>query len=246
MTPYITTIGRDLLHLTAPSLCPSCDEPIPTTVTGICESCRASLTTAPYPDEMYEDLLRHHEPEELALDAIGSLFTFEQDSPVQKVIHAIKYKGCRSLARTMGEELGRTLSVFQEFSGLEVVVPVPLHRAKLRVRGYNQGEEIGVGFGRALNLPLFKSGLKRLRHTRSQTTLSAVQRLLNVSDAFAVTTKEIVGAKVLLTDDVFTTGATLNACASALLNAGARSVVAATVAWDEVNEDKSTPFVWEF
>ncbi|MCB0711236.1 MAG: ComF family protein [Ignavibacteriae bacterium] len=246
MNSYLTTLGGDLLHLIAPSLCPSCDEPIPTTLRGICETCRATLTTAPYPDEMFEGLLKHHHPDELALDAIGSLFTFEQDSPVQKIIHAIKYRGCRSLGRAMGEELGLALMAFQEFSEIDLILPVPLHKAKLRVRGYNQGEEIGIGFANAWKIPLIHFGLKRRRHTQSQTTLSAKQRLLNVSDAFAVTTTEVAGARVLLTDDVFTTGATLNACASALLTAGAHSVVAATVAWDEVSRDNHSTADWEF
>ncbi len=233
MNTFITTIGRDLLHLIAPSLCPACGEPVPTTLRGICNVCRASLLPAPYPEEIYEALLEEYEPDELALDAVGSLFTFEQDSPVQKLIHAIKYRGCRSLGREMGEELGLTLASFQDFASIDVIVPVPLHRAKLRGRGYNQAEEIARGFGRGRGIPVIANGLRRVRHTGSQTTLSAAQRRTNVSDAFAVTTDAFRGATVLLCDDVFTTGATLNACATALWGAGAGSVIAGTVARDQ-------------
>ena len=233
MNSYLTTLGHDLLHLIAPSLCPSCDAPVPPDMRGICETCRATLLPAPYPDEMYEELLEDYEPEEIALDSIGSLFTFEQDSPVQKIIHAIKYKGCRELGRQMGEELGLTLASFLEFQKIDLVVPVPLHRAKLRMRGYNQGEEIARGYGRGLDIPVLTKGLKRKRHTQSQTTLRAKERRMNVSDAFEVIASNFSGMRIVLCDDVFTTGATLNACATALLASGARSVVAATVARDQ-------------
>ena len=230
---YITTIKNDLLHLIAPSLCPACEEPMNPNEVGICEVCRASLLPAPYPEEIYETLLKEYEPQQLALDAIGSLYTFEQDSPVQHLIHAIKYKGCRLLAEEIGADLGLTLQAFVEFSQIDLVIPVPLHRAKLRDRGYNQAEYIAKGFSRARNVEFMPSGLKRVRHTQSQTTLSAHQRTTNIANAFTVTPKEVTGAKVLLCDDVFTTGATLNACANVLLNAGAESVMGATIAQDD-------------
>ena len=233
MNSYITTLGRDLLHLIAPSLCPSCEEPILTTLEGICEACRASLLPAPYPEDIYEALLEEYEPEDLGLEAIGALFTFEQDSPVQRLIHAIKYKGCRALGKEMGQELGLTLEAFQEFLTIDVITPVPLHRAKLRQRGYNQAEQIGYGFAEARNIEFVPQGLKREQHTLSQTTLSASARRRNVSGAFSVTATAFTGATVLVCDDVFTTGATLNACALALLDAGALSVIAATIAMDE-------------
>ncbi|MCE2503877.1 MAG: ComF family protein [Chlorobi bacterium] len=235
MISYLKAIKHDILHLIAPSLCPACDEPIDPAERGICEACRVSLLAAPYPEEIYETLLEEYTAEELALEAIGSLYTFEQDSPVQQLIHAIKYKGCYPLAEEMGVELGLALKAFVEFSQIDLVLPVPLHRAKLRERGYNQAEFIARGFSRAHNIELMSNGLKRIRHTRSQTQLSAQQRAVNISNAFTVTVKDTAGAKILLCDDVFTTGATLNACADVLLNAGAQSVIAATIAQDNPN-----------
>lgn len=229
-----TTIARDALHLIAPSLCPACEEPVATSERGICESCRASLEAAPYPEEIYQDLLAHYEPDELALGAIGSLYRFEKDGPVQRIIHAIKYRGCRALGRAMGSELGLSMQVFPEFAGIDLVLPVPLHRARMRERGYNQAEEISFGLRDVWNVETRSDVLRRTRHTGSQTQLSAAARRGNVADAFAVVRDEVRDRRILLCDDVFTTGSTLNACASRLLDAGAEWVAAMTLARDEL------------
>lgn len=231
---YLTTIALDGLHLIAPSLCPACEDPIPTRERSICESCRASLPAAPYPEEIYQDLLADYEPDELALSAIGSLYTFEKEGAVQRIIHAIKYRGCRALGRALGEELGLTMQIFPEFAdaGIDVILPVPLHRARLRERGYNQAEEIARGVSRAWGIPVRADILKRRRHTGSQTTLRADARRANVAQAFTTGKADLHGRNILLCDDVFTTGSTLNACASVLLDAGAESVSAVTIGRD--------------
>lgn len=234
MFHYITTIALDALHLIAPSLCPGCEESIPTRERSVCEVCRASLDAAPYPEEIYHDLLADYDPDELALSAIGALYTFEKEGPVQRIIHAIKYRGCCALGRALGEELGLTMQIFPEFAdaGIDLILPVPLHRARLRERGYNQAEEIARGVGRAWNVRVQTDVLRRRRHTGSQTNLGAEARRTNVAEAFTTHGTELRGRRVLLCDDVFTTGATLNACASELLDAGAASVSAITLARD--------------
>ena len=242
MRNYIRTIAGDILHLIAPSLCPGCDEPTSSIQRGICEACRTSLETAPYPEEMYQDLLEKFSPEELALDAIGSLYNYEKEGPVQHIIHAIKYRGCRALGRSLGEELGRTMQVFPEFKGIDLVVPVPLHRARQRERGYNQAEEIAYGVGKVWGAQLLTDILVRKQHTTSQTHLSATARRGNVLDAFVTTGNDLRGASVLLCDDVFTTGATLNACALQLCLAGAQSVSGLTLARDERESTQQNTF----
>lgn len=239
MKRYITSVAADLMHLLAPSLCPACDAPIAATERGICEACRASLEAAPYPEEIFERLAATWDPDELSLDAVGSLYTFEQEGPTQRIIHAIKYRGCRHLGRIMGEELGRTMAIFPEFRAFDIVVPVPLHAARMRERGFNQAAEIARGVAVAHKAELRERILKRQGHTASQTRLSAERRRTNVADAFVTDGTDLHGARVLLCDDVCTTGATLNACGLKLLVAGAASVSAVTLAMDE--RDRSTP-----
>ena len=111
-------------------------------------------------------------------------------------------------------------------AGADLVVPVPLHRSRKRARGFNQAAEIA----RHLTVPVAHV-LERVRPTASQTDLPAAARHRNVRGAFAVTVPDrVLGATVVLIDDVSTTGATLDACAGALLDAGAREVRALTAA----------------
>lgn len=225
-------LGADLLHLIAPALCPGCDELLEPGEHGYCGACRASLEPAPYPRDLFNDLVAHTSADGLALSAIGALYRFERGAPVQRLIHALKYRGCMALGAELGGELGRALRVFSEFDGVDLVLPVPLHAARRRERGYNQAETIAAGIARVLDVPMDARLLARTRHTGTQTTLGADARRVNVLGAFRATAA-LAGAHLLLCDDVCTTGATLNACAEVLLAAGAASVRAATVAKDD-------------
>jgi competence protein ComFC len=114
----------------------------------------------------------------------------------------------------------------QVLEGADIVVPVPLHRARLRTRGFNQAEDIA----RRLPIPMIRA-LKRIRRTPSQTDLPETERYENVRGAFAVARGiSVRGAVVVMVDDVSTTGATLDACAKVLIDGGAREVRALTLA----------------
>jgi ComF family protein len=143
---------------------------------------------------------------------------------LRDIIHALKYDGCRSLAPKLAlrmRESGAALLV-----DADVVVPVPLHRRRHRARGFNQAEELARGLGHRVAL-----ALRRRRATRSQTDLPAARRHANVRDAFALRRRaDVRGLRVVIVDDVCTTGATLEACARVLRAAGAREVSALTAA----------------
>jgi ComF family protein len=232
MRNLLRRLGNDLLHLIAPAICPSCDAPLADPESTWCSECRISLEPAPYPDDIYTELVGHLGADQIALSAIGSLYSFRKESPVQRLIHALKYQGCRQLGVEMGAELGRALMIFPQFANIEVIVPVPLHPARRRERGYNQSEGVAEGLATVLSRASLLSALARTRHTPSQTTLGARDRRNNVSRAFRVVNESVRGTNVLLCDDVCTTGATLNACAEQLLAAGARTVYGATLAKD--------------
>jgi len=117
------------------------------------------------------------------------------------------------------------------FADCDLVIPVPLHRARHRERGFNQSDVLAEGISEATSVPLARGALRRKRNTRDQTYLNALQRAENVKGAFAVEEPDrIDGKKVILVDDVMTTGATLNECARTLCAAGALDVFAATLA----------------
>jgi competence protein ComFC len=136
----------------------------------------------------------------------------------KEVVHALKYRGYKKLVASLATPL-----MLQSLGDgrFDTVVPVPLHRSRLRKRGFNQAELLARGVAAEINAPVSDT-LKVVRSTRDQVELSAAQRRANVAGAYRASAP--LQGKVLLIDDVFTTGATMSACASTLVRAGAREV----------------------
>ena len=147
--------------------------------------------------------------------------------PLHQAIHALKYKGKRRLAEPLGLLLAET---YRRQARLplppDALLPVPLHKSRLAERGYNQSTLLARVVSRELGLPLVEDALSRVRNTPQQVGLSGGQRRKNVAGAFACRPGHplVEGRRVVLLDDVRTTGATMTACAEALLAAGAREV----------------------
>ena len=158
---------------------------------------------------------------------------------LRELIQLLKYQGVRPAAGVLGRMLGEALLELSEDFGdvAPIAIPVPLHAAKLRQRGFNQSELIARAALKDFRmrgterLMLEPSLLQRARETQSQTGLSAEQRRANVRGAFRVAERSaIAGRDILLIDDVFTTGTTLRECARVLQRAGAARILVATVA----------------
>jgi ComF family protein len=153
-----------------------------------------------------------------------------QDS-VKEIIHQLKYGSHPSLARPLAARLASTYGAHQPQLQADWLIPVPLHPARKRERGFNQSGEIARHFSRIAGVPLARHGLMRIRPTQVQAGLTRRERRRNVSGAFAVAkSAEIRGKAILLIDDVFTTGATLNECAKILRQSGAARIAVLTVA----------------
>jgi ComF family protein len=166
--------------------------------------------------------------EPLTIDGVRSVFVFE--AGVREAVHQLKYRNRPSLVAVLaGLMAGRWL---EEPMPADVLVAVPLHPARQRERGYNQAELLARALGERVGLPVSAGGLRRVRHTPPQMTLDARERRTNVQGAFAYVAPhpDAAGRRVLLVDDVCTTGSTLEACSVALKGAGAASVWAFTLA----------------
>jgi ComF family protein len=148
----------------------------------------------------------------------------EYEGSLRAIVHALKYGKRRSVARRLAAAMQQASDGLLD--GVDVAVPVPLHARRRRARGYNQAEEIARHLG-----VHWADALERTRYTPSQTDLPAARRHANVRGAFALRRRQhVTGLCVLLVDDVCTTGATLEACARVLQDAGAREIRALTAA----------------
>src|ERR671917_2472613 len=140
------------------------------------------------------------------------------DGVGKQIVHALKYRGYK---RVVGRLAAPLMLQVLEGTRFDAVVPVPLHRSRLRKRGFNQAELLAGGVAEKINAPV-SGTLQVVRRMRDQVELTAAGRRANVAGAFRARSR--VRGRVLLVDDVFTTGATMSACAEALVRAGAREV----------------------
>ena len=166
------------------------------------------------------------------LEGCTSLFRFEKGSRYQILLHDLKYRGNRQAGLYLGRLLGQEL-LHSPFACCDLLVPVPLHARKRRQRGYNQSEVIARACSEVMGIPLDGRLLVRPIHRSSQTRLSRQDRFENVKNDFAISRKagDINGMRILLVDDVLTTGATLEACCSTLLGRYNCLIFVATVAY---------------
>ncbi|MBX3012772.1 MAG: ComF family protein [Caldilineaceae bacterium] len=189
--------------------CGRCGRPQPTAVAR-CAACREQGNAA------------------LAHVYIAALHT----APLREAIHRFKYHHCPELAEPLARylvALVQALPIPTPLTAVDGVVPVPLHDTRHRERGYNQAELLASAFCRSVQLPLSSAWLFRQRATRSQVGLTATERQQNVQDAFRAM-PAVADKRLLLVDDLYTTGATMRACAQAALAAGATSVVGLALA----------------
>lgn len=220
----------DFFHLFIPRICPACENPVLKREKILCMSCRYLLPKTNY------HLLRDNPVERLFwgrvnISVASCFYFFQKQGKVQQMLHCFKYKGNREIGLELGKTYGKDLLLQDEFKRNQVIIPVPLHHEKRRIRGYNQSEVFAEGLAGSMKLPISADNLKRKNNSASQTRKTRYKRWENVEHVFFLDAPEKVnGLRVLLVDDVVTTGATLEACAIQLFNAGADSVSIACIA----------------
>ncbi|GAB3746908.1 ComF family protein [Lysobacter olei] len=198
-------------------LCGRCDRQLPWSGPA-CDLCALPLPV-PAGNGPTQCTLCEHEPPPMA--ATRAVFTYA--APLDRLLPRLKFHGDLAVGRLVARLMAEAHA---DLPPPDALVPVPLHPKRLRERGYNQAHEIAAPLARMLGVPLRPELLRRVRHTRPQSTLDADARQSNLDDAFAVTARDPLPAHVVLVDDVMTTGATLQAAAWALREAGVRRVEA--------------------
>jgi ComF family protein len=222
LAPRCAACAQPLDRPTEGAVCSRCWESILPLTPPLCETCGDPLPAwrvVSLPLARCARCRRLGRPVDRAR-AVGAY-----DGVLRSIVHAFKYDARRSLAAPLAA-LMRDRGV-EVLRGAELAVPVPLHPARRRERGFNQAEDLAKHIG----LPVF-ARLRRVRRTSTQADLPAARRHANVKEAFAVDGGApcLLGRVVVVIDDVSTTGATLDACARALKGAGAREVRALTAA----------------
>lgn len=226
---YLFLIFSDFL---APRNCLVCDEYLenkPRRFEFICDRCFDNIPLAPEPYIIYNKFINNFEQDDIAVSNAISLFSIKENHNYMKLIYALKYNGFFRIGEELGKELAVLLKQYVK-TDYNAIIPVPIHKARFRERGYNQSEYIAKGIRKIINVEINTSILKRSVYTGTQTVLDKYERLHNVKDAFKINSRINIKSKTfLLVDDVLTTGSTVNACAYSLLEAGAKSVDVATL-----------------
>ncbi len=215
-------LGRAVRALTAfafPSACVACSAVVAEGALPLCPACVAALDPADP-----AALAAHVAP--ARLDGVASAWRYDADGPLGALVQSIKYGHRPTYARRLGTALALRL----DRPDADALVPIPLTRARYLERGYNQATELALGLGSGWAMPVREDLLRRGRFAGSQTRLGRAARQANVAHVFE-SSPDAAGQRLVLIDDVVTTGATAGAAAEALRDAGATSVALVTAAW---------------
>ena len=227
----LSRIFGDVLKLFYPTSCEACGDELLGNENWLCISCWIAMPKTNFH-------LQHPNPVEqrffgrIPIQHASSMYYFNKDTRIQEVLHALKYKNKKEIGIELGRRFGHELLDCEWIREIDVVIPIPLSKQKLKSRGYNQSECIAKGLSEILQIPIDTDSVLRRKNTKSQTSMSVAQRIENVKDAFDVPiSASLLGKHVLLVDDVLTTGSTLESCAREILKAPDTKISLLTLAY---------------
>lgn len=215
MTRLLSTYWQDFVHLLFPELCEGCKASLVAGEKLICIQCETSIAYTNY-HSWTENATSQRIAGRFPFKYASSLAYFTEDGLIQHFVHLLKYKNKTDIGVLLGRMMGQAIrsSDWQ----VDAVIPVPLHPKREAKRGYNQSYFLALGVAEILKVPLLNQSLKRVKNTSTQTEKNRIERMENVKDAFVFSPLKEQNIKhLLLVDDVLTTGATIEACALAIL-----------------------------
>lgn len=238
---WFRQVGAGLVELIYPSLkeCPVCRQE-PSYRQGIGKNClqKIGLITAPICLKCGRPLRLKAEGQDVCSQCNENRYYFAKaravglyEGALREYLSELKYRYRPDLGEALGKLMVEWIKMDEEFQKVDLIIPIPIHRLKLELRGYNQAELLANPLQKYLGINLKNDIIIRDKLTESQNSLSKGNRFSNIADAFrVVNAKELSGASVLLVDDILTTGATASEGARVLLRAGARTVKVLTLA----------------
>lgn len=220
---------NDFFNLIFPKLCCACNNALLKNEDVICMNCAVNLPKTNFHLDK-ENPVNKVFWGRVSIEMATSFYLFSKKSKVQKLLHHLKYKGVKEVGSVVGKLFGYDLKESEYFRDIDFIVPVPLHKNKLKKRGYNQSEWIAKGISEAMDIPINVDTLFRKEDSQTQTKKGRYKRWENVSEIFGILNNELTNKNVLLVDDVVTTGATIEACAQVLIKNNCK-VYVATIAF---------------
>jgi ComF family protein len=221
---------RSVLDFIYPPVCLTCDRLLRGDERTVCDVCKSSYLTVDGRHPVWTALdARIRDEGQIA--GLLSCYLFEKEGKFQEAMHLLKYRGVTNLGVEWGREIGARMMASEAYRSARVLIPVPLHKAKKRERGYNQCDFLCKGISEITGIPVLTTALVRRKNTVSQTSLNHDERSKNVGGAFRIRKShsgEIDGRLCVLVDDIITTGSTLIACAAELAASGAKTILVAS------------------
>ena len=222
---------KDILSIFYPDVCMCCKNPLTVQEDTLCLTCRYDLPETNFSSEK-ENLIEKTFYGKVQIESGTALFYFLKPSNVQKLIHELKYKGQQQVGEFTGNWLGEELLLSGRFKNLDCIIPVPLHKKKLQKRGYNQVTVLGETLSKILNIPFYDDVLIKTDASKTQTKKLRLDRWKNAQHKFIIHNSQKINNKhILLIDDIITTGATLESCATVILNENCTKVSIACIAY---------------
>lgn len=215
MSNFLLNSLRSLLRLLFPQRCPVCGGALAEGEELMCRECDDALPRTHF-HRWQGNTAEMMFWGKFEIGQVACYYYYRKKSPYARLVHLLKYEGRKDMGITLGRRMADEMADSGFFTGIDLIVPVPLHEAKRRQRGYNQSEQLAKGIHHATGIPIDTAAVVRSKYTETQTRKSRNERWENVDGIFRVEHPErYAGKHLLLIDDVLTTGATTTACADA-------------------------------
>jgi ComF family protein len=223
----------DFISLIFPQLCVACQESLIANEELLCTNCLYNLPFTNFHLNA-NNIVASQFWGKVPVKAAYALYYFTKGGKVQNMMHQFKYNGMQQIGNLLGTIAGKQLKQNEIFKSADVIIPVPLHKKRLRERGFNQSACFADGLAQKLNATVEIDNLVRVVATKTQTHKSRFARFENMKQVFEVSRPDrLINKHVLLVDDIVTTGSTLEACATELLKVPGLTLSIATIAYAE-------------
>ena len=220
----------DFVSLIYPNICMACNFSLTKGEECICTKCRYQLPQTNY-HLQYDNPLEKYFWGRITVKKVAAYYYFNKGTNVQRLLHRLKYEGRREIGVNIGKLYGHKLKDVDSFKDIDAVIPVPLHPAKQKKRGYNQSESFAEGLADSLQSKVITNCVIRENESDTQTRKNRFYRWENVSGIFKLKNfQDLTEKNLLLVDDVITTGATIEACAQVLSQISGVKINVVTIA----------------